>query len=241
MTLNTLKSEWVNTPEYHAHINDLFTELVNKDDRLREHRDWVQNNIFGFGEKSFWWLWKLICEELPERPYMMEIGIFKGATLSLWHLLKPKAFTCGISPMNGAGTGWTEDDYWGHLNTIFGKFNAETKDKNPPIIIEGLSQADNILTDMNRLSLEIGGFNMIYVDGDHSYSVALSDLTNYSRFIKPGGYLVIDDCNCDLNFPPTGYFTGIAEVTQSKIDWLATNPPFEFVFSVVHISVYRRL
>lgn len=234
MTITQLKESWQDTPEYHTHINDLLTELVNKDDQLREHRDWVKNNIFGFGEKSFWWLWRLICEELPEDANILEIGVFKGATLSLWHMLRPDIYVWGISPMNGDGTGWTEDDYWGHVDLIYKTFNKDLPIRMRPEIIQGYSDDRRII---KIATLE---YDLIYVDGGHSYETALSDLVNYSLMIKPYGYLVIDDCNCDLNFPTTGYFTGIAEVTQAKQDWLATNPQFEFICSVVHISVFRR-
>jgi hypothetical protein len=237
MTLADLQKKWQDTPEYHSYINDLFTELVNKDDQLREHRDWVQSNIFGFGEKSFWYLWQIICDELPTDAKMLEIGVFKGATISLWQLLKPLSNVWGVSPMNGAGTGWTEDNYWGHVNTIYDKFNSILPHDKFPIIIEGYS--DNVNT--IEIVKSIGEFDLIYVDGGHSYETALSDLTNYSQMIKQGGYLVIDDCNCDMNLPPTGYFTGIAEVTNAKKDWLATNPLFQFVCSVVHISVFKRI
>jgi predicted O-methyltransferase YrrM len=36
-------------------------------------------------------------------------------------------------------------------------------------------------------------FDAIYVDGDHTYDVALSDLRQYWRYVKPGGLLLVDD------------------------------------------------
>ena len=235
MTLETLQQDWQDTPEHHVHTNDLFTDLVNKDDQLRVHRDWVQDNIFGFGEKSFWWFWKLVCDELPQSPKMLEVGIFKGATISLWQMLRPDAEVWGVSPMNGAGTGWTEDDYWAHINTIYDKFNPDLPHRLFPIIIQGYSEDPIIIQSAMR------SYDLVYVDGGHSYQTALSDLKNYGAMVKPGGYLVIDDANCDLNFPPSGYFTGIAEVTKAKQDYMAENGDmWERMFNVVHVALYKR-
>lgn len=236
MILQQYHDEWKDEAAYHVHINDLFRQLVDLNPNLKEHRDWVEKNIFGFGERSFWWLWKLICDELPDDAKMCEIGIFKGATISLWQRLKPYAEVWGVSPMNGDGTGWTEDDYWAHLNNIYEKFNNDLPPALFPIIMEGYSESPEMIAAAGRRE-----YDCIYVDGGHSYETALSDLTNYSTMIKAGGFLVIDDCNNDLNFPPTGYFCGIEDVTKAKKAWLATNPPFEFIFSVVHISVFKRV
>ncbi len=238
MTLTSLQSEWVNEPEWHVHINDLFTELVNRDDRLREHRDWVQNNIFGFGEKSFWWLWKLICEELEPKPVMCEVGVFKSATLSLWRLLVPNAIIIGISPMNGDGTGWTEDNYWGHLETIHNRFRQDT-----PIIFEGYSEQPEVI---EKASIYSGIYNVMYLDGGHSFETVTSDLTNYAPMVKQGGFLVMDDCACDMNFPNNGvpqwYFTGIADVQRAFDEYMSAHgAEWEFVANVVHLRVMRKI
>lgn len=235
MTLETLKAEYQNTPEYHVHINDLFTQLVNQDNQLRPHRDWVQGNVFGFGEKSFWWLWKTLLAELPGNAKAIEIGVFKGATISLWQMLRPDLLVYGVSPMNGDGTGWTEDDYWAHLNRIYNTFNKGLDPVMLPIIFEGYSEDAEIIRRATR------EYDLCYVDGGHSYETALSDLNNYGAMVKSGGYLAIDDCMCDAAFPPSGYFTGIAEVTKAKQDYMAENgEKWDFVFSVVHLAIYRR-
>src|SRR6185312_11940965 len=114
MTLEELKAAWTDTEEYHKHIHELFTELVNKDPILDAHRTYVDSHIFGMGERSFQYLWKLIMAELPEEPKMLEIGCHKGQIISLWKLLSEKADVCGITPLDGQGTGWTEDDYAAH-------------------------------------------------------------------------------------------------------------------------------
>jgi len=39
--------------------------------------------------------------------------------------------------------------------------------------------------------------DLLYVDGDHDYNHAYGDVTNYVKFLRPGGYLVIDDSATD--------------------------------------------
>jgi predicted O-methyltransferase YrrM len=36
-------------------------------------------------------------------------------------------------------------------------------------------------------------FDAVYVDGDHTYEAALSDLRQYWRYVKPGGLMFVDD------------------------------------------------
>jgi len=43
------------------------------------------------------------------------------------------------------------------------------------------------------LDLDLGVFDAIYVDGDHSYRAALRDLTNSWSILRPGGYLLFHD------------------------------------------------
>ena len=55
--------------ETHQRINETFIELVNADPELKAFRDFVEGNndtpvkIFGFGERSFLWMWKLLVDE----------------------------------------------------------------------------------------------------------------------------------------------------------------------------------
>src|SRR5437588_660872 len=53
---------------------------------VREHRSYFKADQRGFGEDAFhsmWWL--LFLQEKPAR--MLEIGIYRGQTVSLWALI----------------------------------------------------------------------------------------------------------------------------------------------------------
>lgn len=233
MTLTELKADWQDTEEYHKNIHESFVALVNANPELKAHRDWVEQNVFGFGERSFWWTWKLICEELPHDAKVIEVGVFKGATLSVWQTLSclPGNVAYGISPMNGVGTGWTDDDYRAHIIHIHEHFEQEM-----PIILEGLSEDEKIIEQATR----IAPYDLVYIDGGHERRHIDNDLLHYAPLVKKGGFLVIDDACCDMHMP-FGYFQGIQDVTDGLLAYMEENgDKWEFIFNVVHLRIYKR-
>lgn len=225
MTLQELKYNYQDSEAFHQTINEYFSEMVMGD--LDAHRTFVEHG-YGFGERAFWWLWKLICDEHPLGFSFLEIGVYKGATLSLIKLLRPDATVHGVSPLTSEG-GYTDSDYRKDVNDIHEHFGLDK-----PNIIQGLSTEKWVIDAVN----DLGKWDIIYVDGGHDYETVLSDLKNYSPMVKVGGYLVMDDANCDRNLP-WGYFRGHQSVTDAKLAFDWSN--FEFVASVVHISVWRRI
>lgn len=81
-------------------------------------------------------------------------------------------------------------------------------------------------------------YDILFLDGGHSYEVIKSDLKNYCPKVKRGGYLVIDD-SCNNMDIPNGMFGGIASVTKAVEEYFP-NEEFEFLFSVVHNRVYLK-
>lgn len=232
MNLETLKSDWKDTEEYHKHIHELFCELVNKDEELKAHRDWIDQNVFGFGERSFWWLWILLLAEMPENGKLLEIGVLKGATLSLWKMLRPNASVFGVTPLSTEGGMW-DDDYLAHIKNIHDKFN----NGQIPYLFIGLSEDKTIINQVNKM----GEYDLIYVDGGHERRHIDNDLLHYAPLVKLGGYLVIDDGCCDMKMP-WGYFQGIQPVTDGVIEYMINHQEeWEFITNVVHLRVYKRI
>lgn len=229
--LQVLKDGWKDEEWYHQRINERFAEFVNGTPELKEHRDFVQNHVWGFGERSFWWMWKLLCDELPQNFSFLEVGVFKGATLSVIKLLRPDANVFGITPLDSTGIDW-EDDYRQRIHDIFDKFN----DSKYPHIFHGRSDNDKVVAAATMLK-----YDVVYIDGDHSYEGALFDLNTYAPQVKSGGYLVIDDAACRTS-QPWGYFQGIQSVSDALETWeqIPMEMPFEFQFNVVHLMVYKR-
>lgn len=231
-----LSSEWVDNPEFHQYIHEIFTKYMEDNPKLREHRFWVKSNHFGFGEDSFHWLHKLIVDEMPDSFKFLEIGVFRAQTLSLYRLLADmagkKVQRFGVSPMDSSDGHW-ESDYFYDVAKLHQHFNIK-KDYS---IYHGSSTDAKII----EKAKETAPYDILYIDGGHTREVVDSDLLHYSPLVKKGGYLLIDDaCNDFKMF--FGYFQGIQPVTDAVLEWEKTEigQEFEFVFNVVHNRLYRR-
>lgn len=233
--LQQIKDSWQDTKEYHKTINDDFIGRINSLEWLKEHRDWIESHIFGFGERSFHWMWKLLIDEMPSTFSFCEIGVFRGQVLSLVKMLASASVRSveryGITPLNSTGGHW-ESDYWADIEKLHDTFFIP-KDYD---LLVGLSTNPKII----EQAKEKAPFDILYIDGSHEYADVVSDLKNYLPMVRRGGYLVIDDCNNNFSMP-FGYFTGIEDVTKAKLEWLQHDTEFEFIFSVVHNSIFRKL
>lgn len=236
-TLAEAKAAWKNDAETQKQLHEGFVEKVNSIDKLNDHRTFVEQNIFGFGERSFHWLWHLVVQELPKNFTFLEIGVLKGQTLSLVKMLADmqgkKVKRYGVTPLSSEGGVW-ESDYKADIEMIHDLFDLEKDYK----ILQGLSEDPAIIEQAKKLKLDV-----LYIDGGHEERHITNDIVEYSPMVKPGGFMVIDDC-CNSFSMPFGYFQGIQAVT-SVVDRML--PPathsdeWEFVFSVVHNRVYRKV
>lgn len=228
-TLEDLIFSYKNTAESHRLIHETLVRKTNEEPKLKELRDWVESNIFGFGERSFYWMFKLLTDRLPNDMTFLEIGVFRGQTLALIRTLKPNAGIFGISPMDSTDGHW-ESDYNKDVMRIHQVFSLIN-----PRIIKGLSTDLEVMRQVEHESMDI-----VYIDGGHSYEVVKSDMKCYPKKVKIGGYLVVDDCCNNLDIP-IGMFAGIESVTQAVNEWEQTQTDFKLLFSVVHIKVYQRV
>jgi len=232
MTFNELKETWVDTPEFHELVKNSLTELVNSDEVLSEHRTFVENHVYGFGERPFWGMWKLLFGELVKEPKILEIGCFKGASLSVFKLLNPNCRVYGVTPLDSTGIDW-EGDYALFIKNIHDLYKQEQ-----PMIFHGLSENPEIIKQAEMVS----PYDVVYIDGGHSREHIDNDLAYYAPMVKSGGYLVIDDACNDLNMP-WGYFQGIQSVSDGVLAWEKTEEAedFLFVFNVIHNRIYQRI
>lgn len=235
-TMAEAAKAWQDTPEVHKQLHEGFIEKTNSVPELNAHRTFVENHVFGFGERSFPWLWYLVVQELPKTFTFLEIGVFKGQTLSLVKLLadmqKKKVKRYGITPLSTEGGVW-ESDYRKDIETIHDQFGL-AKDYT---ILEGLSEDTAIISQAQKLKLDV-----LYIDGGHDERHIANDLKEYSHLVKPGGFMVVDD-SCNTFHMPFGYFQGIEAVTRivdSQLPPATASDEWEFVFSIVHNRVYRR-
>ena len=209
----------------HLELHNYYCQKTNEVPELKALRDFVEQKAFGFGERSFYWMWKLIVDELPNHFSLLEIGVFRGQTLALVQMLAQLAGkTCsvyGVTPLDTTDGHW-ESDYKSDIHFLHNYFAL-----NQPTIIEGLSTEPEIIEAVKVLK----SFDVVYIDGGHTYDVAKSDIIEYAPLAKQ--YLVIDDCCNDLDIP-FGMFPGIQSVTDAVRDTIET----PHSYSVVHNKVW---
>jgi len=209
----------------HLELHNYYCQKTNEVPELKALRDFVEQKAFGFGERSFYWMWKLIVDELPDHFSLLEIGVFRGQTLALVQMLAQLAGkTCsvyGVTPLDTTDGHW-ESDYKSDIHFLHNYFAL-----NQPTIIEGLSTEPEIIEAVKVLK----SFDVVYIDGGHTYDVAKSDIIEYAPLAKQ--YLVIDDCCNDLDIP-FGMFPGIQSVTDAVRDTIET----PHSYSVVHNKVW---
>jgi hypothetical protein len=247
----SLAGAYKNTAEGNDRIWLEFTRLTDTIPELRVHRDYVEANSWGFGDRAFHMMWLFLLSSV-RRTYgsirALEVGVYKGQILSLWHLigrlLNVSVSSVGISPLRGtasqtptkatlramrhARSYYPDSDYRGDVHQIFADFSLGT---DALTLIEGHSQDAGV---RKRVSKQC--FDVVYVDGDHRASIARRDLRVYQRLVAANGYLVVDDAGTDL--PGTKFWKGLPEVTDALA--VVDAKEFDNIFNIGHNRIYQR-
>lgn len=231
-------------PEIHRRIWSEFKYLTNQISELKSHRDWVVLNEWGYGNRSFHWMWNLIISTLKDDFKFLEIGVFKGQIISLIsylnYLYKKDGQIFGITPLNTTGDKYAthpDINYEEAIQRIYAQFNLSGNDLN---IIEGLS------TDKTSIDIaeQCGPYDVVYIDGGHDYETVINDINTYSKMISVKGFLIMDDASNDLKIP-NGLirldWKGLPDVTKAVNDTLDTDVNFKLLFAVGHNKIYQRI
>ena len=243
VSLNGMIEYYQDIPEKHTAIWKTFKTMVNGYIELKEHRDWVTQNDFGYGNRAFHWMWHIIVRDLPTQFKFLEIGVFKGQIISLLSLLNKhhhkNGMVYGITPLSNAGDKYSKHpdvDYEEHIQRIYQQFNLDASDLG---LIEGLSNDPDII----ETAKELGPFDVVFVDGCHDYEVVVSDIINYGEMLRIGGLMVIDDVNNHLNIPKGLIrmdWLGLEDVSNAARDTIEKNKHFTELFAVGHNRVWRK-
>lgn len=234
-TITEFKERWKNSAETCKAVKELFEDMVDADPALKAHRDFIEHSHYGFGERAFHYMWKLIVNELPDDFRFMEIGVYKGQVISLIRLLAPKATIYGVTPLDSSG-GMADRDYRKDIEDLHDAFALPNMYR----LFVGKSQDPDII---NQVLTNVPYLDVLYIDGGHEFEEAYADILNYSPLVKKGGYMVIDDCANRFSHP-FGYFMGIDSVSAA-VDKLL--PPrkasneWEHLGNVIHNRIWRRL
>ena len=204
---------------------------------IRQHRQYFASEGRGFGEDAFHAAWlALISEFKPSK--MLEIGVYRGQTLSLWALagknlgLNPEIL--GIAPMDSSGdevSVYESLDYLKDIQSNFTHFGLPN-----PKLLKAFS------TDHDALKvIEEGNWDLIYIDGSHEYSVVKSDINAAAKGLVSGGILVLDDSSLFTEFKLSTNEAFRGHPGPSRVFEEIDSSSFQFLFGVGHNNVLRKI
>lgn len=223
-------------------IYSFFLDEYNQDSTLVDHRNYIEKNNLGFGEKQFHVIWREIVKILPQRFNFLEIGVYKGQVLSLVSLLSKKYNKennfIGVTPLSNVGDKYSKYDnvsYSESMTNLFNYFEL-TFDLEKNILI-GDSTDENIKNKIKKT----GFYDLVYIDGCHDYNCVVSDINLMKEITKVGSYVVFDDSSCYKTFE-TNIFKGHEDVCRAIKNFIEPDSEsFEEIICVGHNRVFKKI
>lgn len=204
--------------------------------RICEHRRYFQLEGRGFGEDAFHVMWWMIFAEFHPRRFL-EIGIYRGQTLSLAALLHAhlsiQGRVTGISPFTPAGD--AVSNYRKDVNYLEDTLQNFAHFKLPkPELIKAFS-TDSIAVERIAASQ----WDCVYIDGNHDYEVALEDWQRCSAALKAGGLIVLDDAALGTSYDAPSFATK-GHPGPSRLASEINPREFAEILRVGHNRVFRK-
>jgi hypothetical protein len=206
-------------------------------DFLKKHRLYFKQDRRGFGEDAFHAMWWLLFQKYRPSQFL-EIGVYRGQTLSLASLLqqtmKISGQVVGISPFNPSGD--QVSSYLKGINYLedtlgnFAHFGLAR-----PELIRAFS-TDSV--SVARISDNT--WDAVYIDGNHDYEIAKADWDTCARFCAIGGVIVLDDASLSTDYIPLAFATG-GHPGPSRVAAEIDPSRFREVLRVGHNRVYERV
>jgi predicted O-methyltransferase YrrM len=259
-TLDEIIHGYKNTEEKNDAIHKKFEEETTADSILAAHRNYVEEKKLGFGDPAFHSMWARLLDlavRRHQRVRLLEIGVFKGQVISLWALLAkiyswPIEISC-ITPFKGnpqpknkiiqkiktlcskkyreeaaSGNFYKNENYEKIIREHFHhhKLNFEIVR-----VYQGYSNDSKILKQIKEKKFEI-----IYVDGDHTFEGAMHDFKSFGPLVISGGWLVADDAGCGL--PGKRFWKGHEAV--SKAAEILPSLGFRNILNVGHNRIFEK-
>lgn len=251
---------YINNEQNNNQIHADFTEKTNLIPYLKSHRDFIEEQNLGFGDRAFTYMWFLILNYVKDNNLkggLLEIGVFKGQVISLWSLISREINLnneiIAITPLKGTiplpsifrrvlrriskryndmVKSLNHYEYIDYLSIIKSLFKNFDLPFNKLEIYKGYSTDNSILEKVNKKP-----FSVIYMDGDHTYDVVKKDIDNYSKLLHQGGLLIMDDAAC--NIPGTSFWKGHQSVSDAAL--VIESLGFKNLLNVGHNRIYQKL
>ncbi len=214
----------------HHHFNNLCPEV------LRAHRNYFKQNGRGFGENAFHAMWFMLLREFKPQQ-CLEIGVYRGQVISLWALIaRTLDFDCkvhGISPFTPAGDEVSvymeKMDYFEDTLQHHRHFSLPE-----PELLRAYS------TDPEALAyIRSRRWDMIYIDGNHDYDVALADYEVCKENLAEGGLLIMDDSSLYTDYVPLR-FSFAGHPGPSRVVQERALKELRFLGGVGHNNVFMK-
>ena len=205
-------------------------------DELKRHREYFLQDQRGFGEDAFHVMWWMLFRKFrPNR--FLEIGVYRGQTLSLAAILQCKLCSSGsvtgISPFTPSGDAVSryrnDVDYLADTKTNFSHFALPEPD-----LVRAFS-TDSAARE--RVKQE--QWDAVYIDGNHNYEVAQADWGICSEQVRKGGIIVLDDSSMDTAYQPPAFATA-GHPGPSRVAREVDKTQFRELLLVGHNRVFQR-
>lgn len=185
-------NSFANPKKYYLKSDLYFKKFIVRD--INNHRSYYSQNKRAYGEDAFTTMWYLLYE-IFEFHNFLEIGVFRGHTISLITLLATNKNrliqVSGISPLTSLGDTvsiYPDIDYELDIETNFSTFNLPL-----PKLVKALSTDEVAILEMSSTI-----WDCVYIDGNHDFEIVKADFNNVFPFIKKGGVVVFDDASANL-------------------------------------------
>jgi len=203
-SFSSASAAYIGRNDLYAYMHHHFHHICPDD--VRAHRVYYRQEKRGFGEDAFHAMWFTLLQEFRPKE-CLEIGVYRGQVISLWALIARECgFDCnvsGISPFTAVGdkvsTYERNVDYLQHTLLHHRHFDLPAPD-----LIRAFSTDPLALTHIRSRN-----WNLIYIDGNHDYEIALLDYEVCRDNLVDGGLLVMDDSSLYTEYkPPNFSFAG---------------------------------
>ena len=204
---------------------------------LKKHRRYFLQDQRGFGEDAFHVMWWILFREIRPKSFL-EIGVYRGQTLSLAALLQRtlgiEGSVTGISPFSPAGD--AVSTYREHLDYLQDtQLNFRAFGLPAPELLKAYS-TDQIATDRIRQQ----SWEAVYIDGNHDYEVAKADWEVCAARTRTGGVVVLDDSALDTGYRAPAFATA-GHPGPSRVAGETDSRVFSEVLRVGHNRVFRKI
>ena len=152
------------------------------------------------------WRFAVISRFMYEGGIGAEIGVFKGAFVSYLLSTRPSKLYL-VDPWYRLSATWP----WAQGDKSTVRALVRILDEYRPEIEAKLIEPRVEFSDEFLSSMPDGYFDWLYIDSSHQYEQTLRELELGIRKIKPGGFIMGDDYNSDVNARHHGVYKAVKE------------------------------